>query len=128
MDETLPLGMIIKNVLKSCECSGIETNFLILGSERQVTPAVRFALFRTIQESVSNVQKHAQASNVWVTLDFRQVQKTILTVKDDGIGSENVDGGFGLLGMRERARLVNGDLEVNTSPGEGFAIQLTVPE
>ncbi len=93
-----------------------------------MSPAVRFALFRTIQESVSNVQKHAQASNIWVTLDFRQNQKTILTVKDDGIGSENTDGGFGLLGMRERARLVNGDFAVDTSPGEGFAIQLTVPE
>ncbi len=128
MDENLPLGMIIKEVLKSCECTGIETNFLLLGSERQMSPAVRFALFRTIQESVSNVQKHAQASNLWVTLDFRQNQKTILTVKDDGIGSENTDGGFGLLGMRERARLVNGDFVVDTSPGEGFAIQLTVPE
>lgn len=128
MDENLPLGVIIKNVVKSCECLGIETNFLLLGDERPVSPAVRFALFRTIQESVSNVQKHAHASNIWVTLDFRQSQKILLTVKDDGIGSENVDGGFGLLGMRERARLVNGDLQVNTSPGEGFVIQLTVPE
>lgn len=128
MDEKLPLGVIIKEVLKSCECTGIETNFLLLGNERQMSPAVRFALFRTIQESVSNVQKHARASNIWVTLDFRQNQKTILTVKDDGIGSENTDGGFGLLGMRERARLVNGDFAVDTSPGQGFAIQLTVPE
>ncbi len=128
MDGDLPLGMIFKDVVKSCECSGIETNFLVLGSERPVSPAVRFALFRTIQESVSNVQKHAHASNLWVTLDFRQPAQTLLTVKDDGVGSENVDGGFGLLGMRERARLVNGELQVSTSPGEGFVIQLTVPE
>ncbi len=128
MDENLPLGAIISDVVKSCECSGIETNFHVLGSERPVSPAVRFALFRTIQESVSNVQKHAHAANLWVTLDFRQPRQTLLTIKDDGVGSENADGGFGLLGMRERARLVNGDLLVNTSPGEGFVIQLTVPE
>ncbi len=128
MDDDQPLGVIFQDVIKSCECSGIETNFLLLGNERPVSPATRFALFRTIQESVSNVQKHAHAANLWVTLDFRQPKQTLLTVKDDGVGSENVDGGFGLLGMRERARLVNGDFQVSTSPGEGFVIQLTVPE
>ena len=128
IDENQPLGEIISDVVKSCECSGIETNFLVIGSERPLSPAVRLALFRTIQESVSNVQKHSHASNLWVTLDFRQSQQTLLTIKDDGVGSENADGGFGLLGMRERARLVNGDLLINTSPGEGFVIQLTVPE
>jgi signal transduction histidine kinase len=128
MDENFPLGAIISEVVKSCECSGIETNFLVLGNERPVSPAVRFALFRTIQESVSNVQRHAHASNLWVTLDYRQPQHTLLTIKDDGVGSENADGGFGLLGMRERARLVNGVLQVSTSPGEGFVIQLMVPE
>ena len=128
MDESLSLEIIIRNVLKSCECSGFETNFIMLGNERSVSAPLRFALFRTVQEAVSNVQKHAHAPNLWVTLDFRQDDQTILVVRDDGIGSERIDGGFGLLGLRERARLVNGNINIKTSPGKGFVIELVVPE
>jgi signal transduction histidine kinase len=128
MDENLPLDEIIRNVLKGCECETLETNFILLGAERAVSPQARFTLFRTAQEAVNNVQKHSQAANIWVTLDFRTDKKTKLMIKDDGIGSENFDGGFGLLGLRERARLVNGELNINTSPGAGFEIELVVPE
>ena len=128
MDESLPLEIIIRDVLKSCECTGVETNFKILGSERSISEGLRIALFRTIQEGVNNVQKHAQASNIWVTLDFRQNSQTMLTIRDDGKGSNHLEGGFGLLGLQERARLLNGSLEIQTAPGEGFAINLVVPE
>jgi signal transduction histidine kinase len=128
MDESLSLEMIVRTVLKSCECSGFETNFNMLGNERLISAPLRFALFRTVQEAVSNVQKHAHASNLWVTLDFRQADQTVLTVRDDGVGSERIDGGFGLLGLRERGRLVNGNINIKTSPGEGFVIELVVPE
>jgi two-component system sensor histidine kinase DegS len=100
----------------------------MLGNERLISAPLRFALFRTVQEAVSNVQKHAHASNLWVTLDFRQADQTVLTVRDDGVGSERIDGGFGLLGLRERGRLVNGNINIKTSPGEGFVIELVVPE
>jgi len=128
MDESLPLEIIIRDVLKSCECTGVETNFKILGAERSISEGLRIALFRTIQEGVNNVQKHAQASNIWVTLDFRQNSQTMLTIRDDGKGSNHLEGGFGLLGLQERARLLNGSLEIQTAPGEGLAINLVVPE
>jgi signal transduction histidine kinase len=128
MDESLPLEIIIQDVLKSCECTGIETNFRILGVERPISEGLRVALFRTIQEAVSNVQKHAQASNIWVILDFRDHEQILLTISDDGKGSDHLDGGFGLLGLQERARLLNGKLEIQTAPGKGFAINLVVPE
>jgi len=128
MDENLPLEQIIRKVLKSCECETLETNFMLLGSERPVSPQARFTIFRTAQEAVNNVQKHSHASNLWVALDFRTEKETRLSIKDDGIGSVTVDGGFGLLGLRERARFVNGELKIITSPGTGFEIQLVVPE
>jgi len=128
MDENLPLEQIIRNVLKGCECETLKTSFMLLGSERSVSPQARFTLFRTAQEAVNNVQKHSHASNLWVSLDFSTEKKTKLTIKDDGIGSNNVDGGFGLLGLRERARFVNGDIKIISSPGIGFEIQLMVPE
>ena len=128
MDESLPLEMIFRDVLKSCECTGTETNFMILGTERVVPPQVRFALFRTIQEAISNIQKHAQAMNIWVSLDFRKDKQVTLVIRDDGVGSDRTEGGFGLLGLRERARLVNGSLNIITSPGKGFEIELMVPE
>ncbi len=128
MDESLPLEMIFRDVLKGCECTGIETNFMMLGKERPVSPSLRFALFRTIQEAISNIQKHAHAMNIWVTLDFRQENQINLIIRDDGVGSDRAEGGFGLLGLRERARLVNGNLNITTSPGKGFVIELMVPE
>jgi len=128
MDESLPLEMIFRDVLKGCECTGIETNFMMLGVERPMSPPLRFALFRTIQEAVSNIQKHAHAANIWVSLDFRQERQIELIIRDDGVGSDRAEGGFGLLGLRERARLVNGNLNITTSPGKGFEIDLKVPE
>lgn len=128
MDESLPLEKIIRDVLKSCECETLETNFRMVGVEHVVSTEARFTMFRTIQEAVNNVQKHSKASNLWVTLDYSNEKKTILTVKDDGIGSESFDGGFGLLGLRERARLVNGDLNLKSTIGEGFLLELVVPE
>ena len=103
-------------------------NLNVLGTERQVSAQLRFALFRTVQESVSNIQKHAHAMNIWVSLDYRQAHQITLTIRDDGVGSERTEGGFGLLGIRERARLVDGNLNITTSPGKGFVIELMVPE
>lgn len=86
-------------------------------------------LFRVLQESLTNVTKYAQASTVWVACrrdggDWR------LTVRDDGIGfvlDAANQAGFGLLGMRERIRLVQGTFAIHSTPGDGTTIDVTVP-
>ncbi|MFT3744807.1 MAG: ATP-binding protein [Pyrinomonadaceae bacterium] len=91
-------------------------------------------LYRITQESLNNILKHAQANLVTVLLEKRD-EHVILIIEDDGRGFENntsrnskdSDMGLGLIGMRERAILVGGELEVESSPGKGTTIFVRVP-
>jgi signal transduction histidine kinase len=84
-------------------------------------------LFRIAQEALTNVRKHAQARRVEVQLR-RRGRGVALTVKDDGAGAERIEPrGHGLMGMRERARLLGGRLEVHSRPGQGTTITARLP-
>jgi NarL family two-component system sensor histidine kinase YdfH len=88
-------------------------------------------MLMAIREALSNVARHAQARQVWI----RAVQHettVVVEVRDDGIGfdAETITlqpGHYGLLGLRERARLAGGQLDIVTSPGAGTTIRLAVP-
>jgi len=86
-------------------------------------------LYRVAQESLQNVAKHASAKHVWFALTSRNKILT-LSIADDGVGF-NLEavkgrGGLGLVGMEERARLVNAKLSIRTQPGHGTRIALEV--
>ncbi len=89
--------------------------------------AVKEALYRVAQEALNNVVKHAQASQVWISL---QGEKSVtLTVRDDGRGFEpqqSYPGHLGLQTMRERLASVNGSLEIESEPGQGTVVQARV--
>ncbi len=94
-----------------------------------LSPDVEQCIYRVAQEAVTNVTKHANARNLTVKLELVE-GKVKLTVGDDGIGfdtEKSGDGGhFGLAGMRERAELVGGQLEIMSKPGNGTTVRLTV--
>ena len=91
-------------------------------------------LFRIVQEALTNVARHAEASIVVLTLEV-EGQRCSLRVVDNGRGAQGDPGNtpehtrhdksFGLLGIRERAHMLNGTVEIDTAPGEGFAIVVT---
>ena len=90
------------------------------------------ALFRIVQEALQNVQKHSGARSVQV--EVRNLDGALsLIVQDNGRGFDaSREAGlerkrFGLVGMRERARLIRGELEISSQPGSGTRVQLTVP-
>jgi len=88
------------------------------------TPELESTVYRLVQEALTNVVKHAQASNVEVIVVERDGWIE-LTVVDDGVGfrpSERHEG-FGLLGMTERAQLAGGRLEVTSAPGDGTTVR-----
>jgi signal transduction histidine kinase len=60
-------------------------------------------------------------------LDFSAADLVRLTLRDDGRGASAVEGGFGLLGIRERVHLLGGEVVITTSPGNGFALEITLP-
>jgi two-component system, NarL family, sensor histidine kinase UhpB len=86
------------------------------------------ALYRVAQEAMTNVARHAEAENVELTLEARD-GAVILNVRDDGCGFEarHLRSATGVAGMRERARLVGGSLDIAGSPATGTDLRLWVP-
>ncbi len=94
-----------------------------------VPRAVASCLYRFAQESLHNIEKHAHAQHVLVALTLKD-GIMVLAIADDGVGfdEEAIEGrgGLGLIGMGERARLVNGKLSIETRPGHGTRIAMEV--
>jgi signal transduction histidine kinase len=88
------------------------------------------ALFRTLQESLTNVQRHARASRVRITVDSNN-NHIVMTVSDNGIGSVPADhtktDSFGLLGMRERISALGGTLAIASAVHEGMTVTVSLP-
>ena len=93
---------------------------------------VEVAVYRIVQEALTNVAKHANAAHVSVVLACEDNRLSVV-VEDDGIGfdmngtAKDAGGRLGLFGMEERAQLVGGSLTVEASPGQGTAVYLRVP-
>ena len=97
--------------------------------DRRLPSEVETTLYRMVQEALTNVTKHADASGVSILLT-RRPSSVALVVEDDGVGFDlgSVhDGGLGLSGMRERIALVGGRLRVESAPGKGTTLAAEVP-
>lgn len=125
--------MLEEEVTKFQQTTEIPSAFILSGEQRKLTQEIRLTLLRLAQEALSNARKHAEAARVRVGLQFA-AEKVILLVEDDGAGFDTeaailatADGGYGLFGMEERARLAGGTLEIDSSPGWGTRIRATLP-
>jgi signal transduction histidine kinase len=98
-----------------------------MGKPRPLDPKSHLTLYRAVQEGLSNINKHASASNVTIRLDYSDQQIVRLVIKDDGKGADQFEGGFGLMGLRERALLLEGEFNVMSTPGKGFTLEIGVP-
>jgi PAS domain S-box-containing protein len=131
------LGLIpaLRSLVKGLqESEGISADLKVLGNERRFSPEVELLLFRIVQEALNNIRRHAQASEAQVVIEFAE-DRVKVTVADNGQGfslSGRVDdlprsGKLGLAGMRERAGLLGGTLEVQSTPGKGTTLTIKVP-
>jgi PAS domain S-box-containing protein len=91
---------------------------------------VELALYRIAQEALRNIGKHAQATQVWLTLEGGG-DGVSLTIRDDGTGFERSEAhrgpGLGLASMEERARLLGGEFSIASAPGQGTSLQVKMP-
>lgn len=92
----------------------------------RMDPVRAQVLLRCAQEMITNSVRHARARNLWIRL-HEDEHGVALSARDDGRGVEAVQSGNGLAGMAERLRHLGGDLEVESRPGAGFALQARVP-
>jgi len=125
--ESRPLPEALAKLAEQWNVAGLRANFLVAGTIRLLTPQANLTLYRAAQEALTNVGKHAHAGRVDLHLDYRDDRSVQLSVKDDGVGSDNSEGGFGLLGVRERVQQLNGAVRVRTDEGKGFVLEVELP-
>ncbi len=98
----------------------------------RLTPEIETVLYRIAQEALNNVAKHAEAKSVAVVLERRATQVSLI-IEDDGVGFDLQqvlganDKGLGLVGLRERAALVGGMVEIESQPDEGATMFVRIP-
>ena len=126
--EHLPLTDRIAEVIYKSEVGGIESSYRILGTIRPLSPQAQLTLFRAVQEGMNNACKHGRPANIWIELDFNTPHSVRLSIRDDGKGTGDINGGFGLLGLRERVNLLKGTFKTESELGRGFLLQIEVPE
>jgi signal transduction histidine kinase len=130
-------GLDVKTEIDlGAQAAGAAENGHGVGDGRRLDPELESTIYRVVQEALTNVSRHAQATRAVV----RVVERDGLvraSVTDDGRGlpdsgrlgprGDGLEGGFGMGGMRERAELVGGELEFAPAPGQGTVVLLTVP-
>ena len=125
------LNMLAQEIQAS---SAMPVSFQRIGNEKRLSPETELALYRMVQEGLSNIIRHAQASKASVSLVFSP-DTISLTISDNGLGftvpespAEFAPGGhFGLLGLYERAELIEARLTVHSVLNEGTNILITLP-
>jgi signal transduction histidine kinase len=117
----------------------VQTEIDLDSEHERMDPELESTIYRVVQEALTNVSRHAQATRAVVSVTAARDGSSVrVAVTDDGRGlpaggapsdprGDGLQGGFGLSGMRERAELVGGELELVPAPGQGTTVRLTVP-
>lgn len=126
------LGLVptLKKYLSNTEeYNKIHINFQFLGESRRLDTKYEVALFRLVQESVQNCLKHAEASAIDVKLEINQNVATMI-IKDNGKGfnpNKKRENSFGIMGMKERVEILEGEIEIHSQPNDGTLVYIRVP-
>lgn len=133
--EKMDLMPALRSYLKSYEQeSGIATTIKIVGEEARIPARTKVFLFRIVQESLSNVKRHAQARHAHVDIHVK-AKELFVEIGDDGVGFdisalENDPerwASYGVRGIEERAKLLGGQALIESLPGKGTAVKVILP-
>ncbi|WP_185975696.1 sensor histidine kinase [Tessaracoccus rhinocerotis] len=130
-DETRSIQSLsaVEELADAARGAGVEVTTDITATHSEVSAPVDAAAYRVIQESITNVVRHAGATHAQVKVGIRDGRLHI-SVTDNGRGAETgagATGGYGMAGMSERVRLLGGSLTTRSFPGAGFAVEATIP-
>jgi signal transduction histidine kinase len=127
--EPFSLVESLRQLVNNAQTGQFSIELDISGDECGYSRQSLLTLYRAAQEGLTNVQKHAQASRVIVILRFNG-QKASLSISDNGQGFDPAltNGGYGLRGVRERLGLIRGSLKLESAPGRGTTLLITVPK
>lgn len=117
----------VEALLKPAREAGLHATLQVKGEKRRLSAAVDLSAYRIVQEAITNVLKHANASRVEVAIDYER-EGIALTISDNGSGpGEDLSTGHGLIGMRERATLFGGKMGTGSTPLGGFTVYARLP-
>lgn len=118
----------LPDLIERVRDAGLSADLAVLGHRREVPRDVDTAVYRIVQEALTNVSKHAGQARVRVLVQYR-TQKLTVSIEDDGVGHRGTpsSSGLGLLGMKERAALLGGHLAAHGRPGGGFVVRADLP-
>ncbi len=125
------LEMLARDMSKALS---LPITFETRGAGRRLPPNTELALYRIAQEGISNVARHAQATQAAVSLAY-DADTVCLTIRDDGQGFDVPDspaemapsGHFGLLGIQERSEAIGARLQIDSTPGQGTCLHISLP-
>ena len=128
------LGMVpaLRSYVKTrLEAANIKAQLKFLGLQERLPSQVEITLFRVIQEAVTNIVRHSGASMVTIQVTARDSAVTA-TVEDDGRGFDveavlNAPESWGLRGIRERVAVIGGELSIESAPGRGTCLRVSIP-
>jgi two-component system sensor histidine kinase DegS len=133
LDE-LGLTHALRQSLLDLKANGLDCKFSEVGTPLRLPSSMEIAVYRIVQEALNNIRKHANASKINLQLQFQE-DKLLVKIGDNGKGfdlSQTLDsaisvGHVGLLGMKQRAEMLGGDLRIKTGEGTGTTIILSLP-
>ncbi|MDF2626512.1 MAG: periplasmic sensor signal transduction histidine kinase [Symbiobacteriaceae bacterium] len=126
-DERQGLQGLTELVAHLRQRTAISIDLTVSGTPLALPASHDLCLFRAVQEGVSNAIRHGHASSVVVHLDYRPAQ-VLLRIVDDGTAAPNEAGqGLGIVGIRERAAVLGGQVQAGPAPDGGFLLQLSLP-
>jgi signal transduction histidine kinase len=118
----------LPELIATCETAGVEVTVTTEGEPRSLSPGVDLTAYRIIQEALTNVTKHGAGKGARVRLTYSDSRLLISVTNDTTAGTSSVPGGgYGLMGMRERAHSVGGDLHAGPRPDGGFEVATALP-
>lgn len=129
LDDLGLIPTIKKHISTMSEYYNVEIRFNVFGDEHRLKSNYEVAIFRLVQEALQNAINHAKSAVIRVTIEIRAKQINLL-IKDDGIGfdqTKTLANSFGLIGMKERVELLEGELHIQSQEGEGTSIRIQLP-
>ncbi|MFJ2240863.1 sensor histidine kinase [Streptomyces sp. NPDC087859] len=117
----------LPELIATCESAGVEVTVVTEGEPRPLSPGVDLTAYRIIQEALTNVTKHGAGTGASVRLTYSDSRVLISVTNDAATTSSVPGGGYGLMGMRERAHSIGGDLHAGPRPGGGFEVATALP-
>lgn len=118
----------LPELIATCETAGVEVTVVTEGEPRPLSPGVDLTAYRIIQEALTNVTKHGAGTGASVRLTYSDSRVLISVTNEAAAATSSVPGGgYGLMGMRERAHSIGGDLHAGPRPEGGFEVATALP-